>query len=298
MEITNKQGLPEALVTAVRLDPYTRGDSDYSVTELLKPPRITALTAMHKDKLVDDASDRLWSLYGQIVHTILERANQADLVEQRFYAEFSGKRVGGQFDNLSIASKTLSDWKFTTSWGFKLGQPIKAEWVAQLNMLLEILRRQPQPSAIEKLQIIGLLRDWSILEAKRTSDYPKKGVVTVPIEMWSREQTVSFIEHRIELHEAARKITEDKDLPLCSGEDRWAKQDMWAVMKGQRAIRFGLCFSEKAAEEMQRKNADTRIEFRPGFSTRCNSYCSVSDFCSQYQTTLKGAEDEISEGPA
>ena len=283
----------------MRLDPYTRGSSDYSVTELLKPPRMTALSAMHKDKLVDDASDRLWSLYGQIAHLILERANQADLVEKRFYATFLGKTVGGQFDTLSVANKTLTDWKFTTSWGFKLGQPVKAEWVAQLNMLIEILRRQPEPYDIEKLQIVGLLRDWSILEARRTADYPKKGVITVPIEIWSREQTTSFIEHRIKLHEEARVVTKNEDLPLCSGEDRWAKQDMWAVMKGSRAIKFGLCFSEQAAQEMQRKNPDTRIEFRPGFSTRCSAYCSVSDFCSQYQETLKGATtDEISEGPA
>lgn len=281
---------------AVENDTYSKGESDYSVTELLKPPRVTALTAMHKEKLVDDVEDRLWSLYGQIVHTILERANQADLVEKRFFAEFNGpsgpRIVSAQVDTLALVRGILSDWKFTTSWGFKLGQPVKPEWVAQLNMQLEILRRNGLDAVA--LQIIGLLRDWSKLEAQRTEDYPKKGVIVVPIEIWPRERTVAFIEERIALHERAKQVTNDEDLPLCTPDERWAKQDSWAVMKGTRAIRFGVCFTEKAAEETHRKNPGTRIEFRPGFSTRCSAYCSVSEFCSQYQKTLKGAINEVS----
>lgn len=291
MKITNRSNFPEALVKAVEADPYTKGGADYSVTELLKPPRMTALTRLNKAEMKDDVGDRLWSLYGQIAHTILERANVADLVEKRFFAKFtlpSGKEVtvSGQVDTLSLVNGILTDWKFTTAWGFKAGQPVKAEWVAQLNMQLECLRQNGLDATA--LQIVGLLRDWSKLEAQRSEDYPKKGVVTVPIEIWTRDRTVSFILERIALHEEAKQVEKDEELPLCTPEERWAKQDTWAVMRGQRAIRFGVCFTERAAQEMHAKNPGTRIEFRPGFSTRCSAYCSVSDFCTQYQKTMKG----------
>jgi hypothetical protein len=178
----------------------------------------------------------------------------------------------------------LSDWKFTTSWGFKANTPPKPEWVAQLNMQLELLRRNGLDA--KRLRIVGLLRDWSKLEARRAEDYPQKAVISVPIIIWERSTTVSFINERIALHEAAKAAKTEAELPLCSPEERWAKQDTWAVMRGERAIRMGVCFTEKDAIAMQAKNSGTRIEFRPGVSNKCSAYCSVSDFCNQYQKTL------------
>lgn len=283
MQITNKLGYPEALVRAVELDPYSRGDSDYSVTQLLKPPRIVALEALHRHELVDDVSDRIWPLFGQIAHLILERANMADLVEKRFSAVFKGKKVSAQVDNLSLVNDLLTDWKFATVWKFLPGKPVEPDWVAQLNMQREILLRNGLSA--NKLQIVGLLRDWSKSEASRNSDYPQKGVITQPVEVWERERTVAFIEERIGLMEQAKS-----SLPLCTPEERWARQDIWAVMRGDRAIRMGLCFTEKAAIELQAKNDGTRIEFRPGQSPRCDFYCSVSKYCTQYQSTKKGAK--------
>src|SRR3990167_5596923 len=49
MKLTNKQGLPQPLVEAVRNDSYGRGDADISVTQLLAPPRKVALIHEHAD---------------------------------------------------------------------------------------------------------------------------------------------------------------------------------------------------------------------------------------------------------
>lgn len=281
MKLTNRMGYPEALVKAVAADTYNKGESDYSVTQLLKPARMVALESLHRDKLIEDVSDRIWSLYGQIAHLILERANMADLVEKRFFAEFKGKTVSGQVDSLSLLDGVLTDWKFTTVWKFLPDKPVDADWVSQLNMQAELLRREGLNP--KRLQIVGLLRDWSKSEASRNPDYPQRGVVAVPIEMWPSERVVAFIEERISVMEAAKK-----ELPLCTPEERWAKQDIWAVMKGQKAIRMGLCFTEQAAIQMQSKNEGTRIEFRPGQSPRCDFYCPVSEFCEQYKNSKKG----------
>lgn len=280
--LSNKFGLPQAIVNAVEADPYSKGASDYSVTGLLKPPQIAQLSLRHDSEIVEDVSDRLWSLYGQIVHGILERANQLDLAEKRFFADFEvgGKIyvVSAQIDTLSLVGKILTDYKFVTSWKFKYGKPTDPDWTAQVNMQLEILRRNGIDA--ETLQIVGLLRDHSKLEALRSEDYPKQAIVRSPLEMWERRRTSSFIEERIILHESAKDLPDDK-LPPCSASERYSDPDKWAVMKGARAINFGVKNSEADARQTHLKNPGTRIEFRAGQSKRCLAYCSAAPFCKQ-----------------
>lgn len=271
--------LPAALIRAINADPYDKGGADFSVTELLQPPRIRVLKARHAHEIVEDPADRLYSLYGQLVHALLERANMADLSEKRFFIDVDGVSVSGQIDTLSLADGLLSDYKFTTSWGFKTDNPPKPEWVAQLNMQAELLRQNGhEPRA---LQIVGLLRDWQIREAKYNQGYPQAPVVTLDIPMWTRDMVMSFIRMRISEHKLA-----EKSLPECSGEERWAKPDQWAVMKGKRAINGGVQFTEAAAKEVLAKNPGLSIQYRPGESVRCGSYCPVSEFCTQYHKTL------------
>jgi hypothetical protein len=294
MKLSNKLGLPEAIVNAIKNDPYTKGDADYSVTELLKPPRIRALTEKHRHELEEDVEDGLYRLYGQIIHGILERGNANDLAEKRFFATFNGKKVSGQIDTLSLDEKgTLTDFKFTTVWKFKKNQAPDPDFVAQLNMQLELLRQNGLDA--KALQIVGLLRDFKMSEQKQSPDsYPENQISILPIEMWPREKTQSFILMRIAEHEMARQ-----SLPECSDTERWAEPNIWAVMKGKRAIPGGKQFSEEAAQKMLFENPGTRIEFRPGVSKRCELYCQVNKFCTQYQKSInknktQEVEDEVS----
>lgn len=283
MNLTNKNNFPEALVRAIANDPYSKGDADFSVTELLQPPRIRTLKKAHRHEIQEDVEDRIWSLYGQIVHSILERANEADLVEKRFFAKFGDFTLSGQIDSLVLKDGILSDWKFSTAWAFKKNQSPKPEWEAQLNMQAELLRRNGH--TVNKLQIIGLIRDWQIRDARQNPDYPQAQVVTQDIPMWTSEKVESFIHLRIAFHMAA-----ETELPECSQEDRWAKPDVYAVVKGKRAINGGLQFSLEAAEKMCRENPGSRVEFRKGESVRCSMYCPVSEFCSQFNNENKSEE--------
>lgn len=279
-QITNINNYPAALVKAIQNDPYNKGDCDFSVTGLLKPARQAALQEKHKDQITEDAEDGLYRLYGQIAHSIIERANENDISEVRYFAKFAGYTVSGQVDTLTITDGILSDYKFTTAWGFMMNRPAKPEWVAQLNMQLELLRQNGKDA--NKLQIVGLLRDFNIRDAKDNPDYPRKPIAIMPIEIWPREKTQSFIETRIAEHVAARV-----SLPQCSGDDMWAKPDQWAVMNGKRAINGGIKESENEALRLQAANPKTTIQYRPGRRTRCEDYCSVNQFCEQYKEYLK-----------
>lgn len=213
MKITNKYGLPDAFVRAVTNDPYEKGESDFSVTGLLAPARQKALLQIHDDVVEEDAVDRVWSVLGQGTHHILQRAARPgiDLVEQRFFAKFGETTISGQIDLLEQDTGTLSDYKVTKAFAFSKKAGTKFEWVAQLNMQLELLRRNGLDA--RALQIVGILRDF---DKKKMSD-PALEVVVLEIPIWTREKTIALIEERIKAHLSAKE-----QLPECTTKETWA----------------------------------------------------------------------------
>lgn len=104
MRVTNKLGLPEAIVEAVANDDYTRGECDLSVTQLIAPPRQVELIRQHEDELEEDAADRIFLLMGKIAHGILEKAapRGAAITEERLFIDVDGWRISGAFDSLVL----------------------------------------------------------------------------------------------------------------------------------------------------------------------------------------------------
>jgi hypothetical protein len=74
MKWTNKGNFPEAIVKAIQNDSYSKGNSDFSVTELISPPQLKKLQKLHSNELVKDVSENIWMLLGTAVHNILEQA--------------------------------------------------------------------------------------------------------------------------------------------------------------------------------------------------------------------------------
>jgi hypothetical protein len=284
MKLTNRLGLPDPIVAAVANDGYTKGGADISVTELLAPPRQIALKRQHEDEISEDASERIWSLLGQSIHTILERANQTGIAERRLTATVEGWTVSGGMD-LVCKDGVLSDYKVTTGYKFKGGKaPIEHE--QQLNCYAEILRQNGE--TVKGLQIVGILRDWSKLEAARDADYPQTQVVMIAVPMWPANKAAAFLRERVILHQQSR-VT----LPLCSTEDRWAKPDTWAVIK-QGAKRASRVYeNEEEAIAHAKQDSSLYVEKRVGQSTRCLHYCAASRFCSQWQALERPEWKEI-----
>lgn len=215
MKLTNKNNLPQALYDAVKNDNYSKQGADFSITELLKPPRQRALQIKHEDDIEEDVENRLWSLLGQAVHVILERANKNDLVEKRFFVTVQGKTISGQIDSLELRGGILSDWKVTSVWGFTGNKPAKPEFIQQMNLQRYLLFHNN--IEVKELQIVAMLRDWQLSKAELSKgSYPRKPIVIQPIEVWDNEDTECFIADRIYRHEQAIL-----DLPECSSEETW-----------------------------------------------------------------------------
>lgn len=276
MKITNRNGYPEALVRAVENDPYDKGDCEFSVTELLKPPRASVLAKRHWDELEEDVEDRLWSLLGQIGHGLVERAAQNDIVEKRYFGLIDGVKVSAQVDCLELARERLTDWKFTKAWSwlFKAKEGFE-EWHAQMNMQLELLRQNGIDA--KELKICGIFGDWTEYQAQGKPDYPQKPVLLLDIPIWPREKTVEFMRERITLHRQAKV-----ELPECSPKERWEKPTVYAVMKEGRKSAVKLYSEPMGAQAHVGFEKSLYLEIRPGGNTRCESYCSASKFCSQF----------------
>lgn len=285
MQITNHADLPEAIVRAVRNDPYNSGACDISVTQLIGPPQIRVLTREHADELTEDASDRIWSLVGQIGHGILERAEISAIAERRLFAEIAGWRISGQFDRLTFHDDgTLSDYKFTSVWAVANG--LKPEWEAQLNILRWLAAVNGYP-IIRRLLLIAILRDWSRGKARQGHPYPPHQVKILPVPLWDLDTTREHVKARIALHKLADECAAHGDpLPRCTDAERWTQPTVFAVRKPGRQRAVHLFNTEDAALLHSAKVPGGYVEHRHGESLRCADYCAVADYCAQRQAEL------------
>lgn len=215
MNTSNKFNLPNWYVRALDKKPYSKGGSDFSITELISPPRISALIKRHEESLTEDVSNRIVTSLGEGWHLLMERgAREIDICEQRFFAKFGEVTLSGQIDAFDGETKELIDWKTTKATAFlkKYGGGKKSQYVQQLNMQLELLRRNGLDA--NRLLIVGILKDWDA-SGEYLAELPC-GMKCVEIPMWSRERTVSFIEERIKLHQEAKS-----KLPNCLPSEVW-----------------------------------------------------------------------------
>jgi hypothetical protein len=278
MKITNNLGLPTPLVRAVTFSEYDRKGCDYTITQLLRPPRIAALERQHREELTEDASDRLWLLLGSAGHEVLRRSADAQgIVEERAIVEIDGHKVGGQLD-YAISDGSMWDYKFTSFWAVKDGP--RPDWVQQLNCYHYLCAQYGVE--IAKLQIVAIFRDWSKREAERNKDYPQQQVKLFDLPLWIPEVTLSFLRRRIAVHEEAKTT-----LPQCTDEEVWAKPNTWAVKKRGNVKALRVYNNELEATQhlanLATEPNKLEMEFRPGERPRCESYCSVAQWCQQFQ---------------
>jgi hypothetical protein len=295
MKITNKFNVPETLVALASRDYYTKGQSDYSVTEIISPPRIQRLRRKHFEEIEQDVSDMLWMLLGTALHVVAERSEVSGHTnEERLSAGVNGIILSGAIDLQKDEADgiTITDYKFTSAWALMNDKP---EWEQQQNIykyLVERVKKKP----VKGLKICALIRDWSRRDAQNKPDYPQAPIQMVDIPMWTFDRTEAFIKERVELHRDS-KVSADwgEELPLCTEEERWVRQTTYAVKKDGRKTAIRVFDTQDEADallkEMPEKDKGF-IEIRKGEAVRCTgNFCGVSQWCNQYQSTLKEGQE-------
>jgi hypothetical protein len=301
MKITNKHGLPEAFMSFVRNDKYDRGQSDISVTTLIDAPRVNILKQQRRGEIEMDVVDMIWPLLGTAVHHVLDSATPKGNVvkEERLFTDISGWVVSGQIDHQEEVGGLvyISDYKVTSVWSVIYG---KVDWVNQLNCYAHLVRAQGKK--VGGLRIVAVLRDWQRREAMLKSDYPQTPVVSIDIPLWSPERANEYMLERVHLHQSAQMIWDTKEAVVeCTDEERWTKAHVWAVKKkgGKRSLKNFDTLKGAQGYITSLPNASLakagpyEIEFRRGGRTRCENYCAVADFCTQW--AMERVEDAAPE---
>jgi hypothetical protein len=289
LKITNKHNVPLPLVTLASREYYSKGKSQYSVTELMSPPRIRRLREQYDDAIEQDVSDMLWSMLGSALHVVMERGQTPGFItEQRLFYEVDGVTISGAID---LQEETpfgviITDYKFTSAWAV---MQEKLEWVQQLNVY-RFLVEKVKGKKVVGLRICALVRDFSRHETKE--GYPKAPIEMVDLEVWPLEKTEAYIRERLEAHRIS-KVDHDlgDELAPCSNEDRWMSETVYAVKREGRKTAIRVLKDEEEAKALAEKEKGY-VETRLGEPRRCTgNFCGVAQWCKQFQDERKSDDD-------
>jgi hypothetical protein len=304
MKITNNYNLPKPILNSLKNNRYKKGRWDYSISDLIKPPQELKLKKEHYKDITKDITDCMFALEGTILHNILQGSfldkikrhiknifsNQKEIIEKRKYIRIKNKTISGQPDRVLIDKKNktviIQDWKRVSVWKDIIGD--YTDYETQLNCYAFFYERLGYK--VKSLELILFFRDWSYTNAQRKAEYPKQQIITKKIKKWSAVVTLDYIFTAIE------DLREKKTRP-CTKNEMWIRDEAFAV-KQKNVQKAKRVFATKAEaqnyiDENFNDNKNIYIEYRPGTATKCERYCDVSNFCTQYKNfNLKKEENK------
>jgi len=290
MKITNFNNIPDQIYRAILHNWYDGENANHfvSATELIKPIKIIVLEKRHRNEIVEEASDLVWSLLGSAMHKVLEKSETGNtLNEERLFAKVNGKIISGGVD--LYEDEIISDFKFTSVYSYIYRSRMK-EWQQQLNIYSYLYQKAGFP--VEKLQIIAIFRDWSRIKRKFEKKYPKQ-IEIIPLKMWPLAEVEQFISDRLHQIDLALKAS-DNQIPCCNASERWQDPTKYAVMKkgNKRALRvFDTTDQAKLFISFHKDKKKLSIETRESVPKRCMDYCRVNKFCNFYQQYLNQIQE-------
>lgn len=217
-------------------------------------------------------------------------------IEDRFIFEltlslpFGNSVISCTFDLYDKIEKELSDYKFCSTFSYTVPES-RVKWAKQTNIYAYAVEKN-LGLPVEKISIIAFFRDWS--KHKYFGDngsYPPMQIMKINVPRRSNEDIEALISYHVSQHEAA----DAGNIPECTGEERWAVADIFAVKQIGSVRAIKLLTSEKGADEFIEKSKhlykkELVKEFRPGESRRCKEYCQVASVCPQYKRELANNE--------
>ena len=284
MQVTNVHNLPEPLVTLARREYYSKGAAQYSVTEIMSPPKIRRMREKYDDQIVTDVSQMLWSLLGSALHVVMERGETAGWIkEERLFTEVDGVAISGAIDlqQEGEGGITIYDYKFTSAWAV---MQEKEEWTQQLNIYKWLVETVKQRKVVG-LKICAMVRDYSKHDLREA--YPAAPICVIDVPLWDSVKTEMYIRERLEMHrESKMRADFEEDLQNCSNEERWMSETTFAVKREGRKTAIRVFKTIEEATELAEKEKGY-VETRLGEPRRCaGNYCGVAEWCGQYQGEL------------
>ena len=285
MKITNNQNLPAPLVALLSRNYYSKGDSQYSVTELMSPPKIRRLREQYDAEMEVDVTKLIASQLGTFMHGKLEAKEVEGYTnEERIFTEIDGVVISGAIDlqQQVEGGVVIIDYKFVKAWSVMQALARnKDDWDIQLNIykwLVETVKRVP----VKGLQICAIVKDYT--PHANQENYPEAEAVMIDVPMWDSVTAEAFVRKRLEMHRNAKVNHEfGEELQACTDEERWMSEAVFAVKREGRKSAIRLFKTLEEATELAEKEKGY-VETRASEPKRCTGdFCGVSKWCSQYQ---------------
>ena len=276
----SKIEIPDYLLNAVAPNTRQPNPERMSVTSLFDSPLIRTLQMEHWNEITEEVDDMLWALYGIALDTIVKQNCREGLTQLKMELPLLDYVLVGQPDIYYLTNELLADLKTTSVWNLK--EP-RREWIMQLNTYRYMMSKLYPTLKVNKLQVHGLARDWRKNEKLKYNNYPDSAFVILDI---------PIIEDMEQVIDAAMKEHKHCSKRECTFEEKWQKEDTFAVMKkGQKSAKRVLDSIEEALDWCKENkyavdNNIISIVKRPGECVRCQSYCKVSKFCPYFNPQI------------
>ena len=282
MKITNKLNLPEGFVKAVSTEKYNQPDS-LSATTLIQGIKQIILTERHWEELEDDVADRIWAIWGQAVHSLLEIEGENDFTEQKMSFKIGKIAVTGTIDNYDMKHGVICDYK--TASINKVRFKDFNDWYLQGMIYAWLLTKNNFP--VSRCRFIALLKDHSKSEAMRDYQYPKEPVYIYefPVTPQALFKIGVFIKNKVDEYQRYNAL-DDNVIPPCSPVERWERPPKFAVIKNGAKKAFRLFDKKEDANLLAETKSDYYVEHRPGESIRCQSFCLCCRYCNHYRESV------------
>jgi len=263
------QSFPSPFIRAMQNNAYAKGDSQFSVTQLIGPPQRTWLGTKHEK--IETAYSSFAAFLGTAMHAVLEAnvdTEQGEVAEERMHAVLCGAKVSGQLDLWE--KRCLSDYKTTRS----SQDAMKPDHYTQVqaNGYLATLNGY----VVEHVAVVYIQMDWSYMQSTLNPNYPQSPFRTF-VEDYNETVAIDFFNRAIPEHQAALA---GKPRP-CTREEKWQKDDAFALMKPGAKRASKVCSTRAEAEELLKPGQ--YIQERPGERTFCTNFCGFKDHCPQFR---------------
>ena len=295
--LTNKLNLPQPFVDAATSHHEYKANR-YSVTEVLGGTCEAVLKRRHHGEQDEDVADRVWAILGTAVHKVLQdaKAGQGQMQEKWMGVTLEGFCKGyvlsGICDLYDDSTKTVTDYKTCSVWKCMVGD--FEDWRRQTLIYCWMLRESGYDA--RHGEIVAIMRDHNMRKARNEKEYPDHPVMVVSWDFTDDD----FNDIGVDIYDwflevMFQETLDDDELEPCSPEQCWHKPDKWAVMKDGRKKAVRVFEDEEQAVELlntlKEQDQGHHIEFREGEDTRCQSYCSVAQFCPHGRKYFQDSEN-------
>lgn len=279
-------------------DHYDNGGSDYSATDLISPPRVCMLGKRYaqeiKDRPVDPVKE-IDSFSGSGLHSIFEenlKSSDQYVLERRETVKLLNRKISGCPDIYYWPGKVLYDIKMTKAWK-KIFSDLH-EWEWQLNIYAYLLYLT-RAIKVRRIAVIAWWKNWEMKSMMDNPKYPREPVEEIRLKLWPLQKQEDFLYERLGMIMDAEDL-EEEALPYCTKEDRWDRAESWAVYryvnnkKPKKASRvlYSIADAERWIKKMVPKGIKHELEHRKGFRVRCEDWCDVSEWCTQFKLFKEG----------